>query len=107
MLTEGVHRREMPLEQFAKLLSENPAKIVGLWPQKGAIQVGADADLMLVDPDREWTIDRTWLKSQHPHSPFIGWKIKGWIRYVLSRGRPVAVDGEVIAEGGGRWLRPV
>ena len=106
MLTEGVHRREMPLEQFAKLLSENPAKIAGLWPQKGAIQVGADADLMLVDLNREWTINSSWLKSRHPHSPFIGLKIKGWISRVLSRGRAAAVDGQVVADAGGRWLRP-
>jgi len=105
MLTEGVHRRRMPLEQFAALLSENPAKIAGLWPQKGAIQVGADADLLIVDAGREWVVERSWLQSRHPHSPFLGRKMRGWITRVLCRGRTVIADEEVVAEGGGQWLQ--
>jgi len=105
MLTEGVHRREMALEQFARMLCENPAKIAGLWPTKGGIQVGADADLMIVDTEREWVVERSWLKSRHPHSPFVGSKIRGWITHVLCRGRTVVAGGEVLADGGGQWLR--
>lgn len=105
MLTEGVHRRGMRLEQFAALLAANPAKIAGLWPQKGAIQVGADADVLIVDMDREWVVERSWLYSRHQHSPFIGWRMRGWISHVLRRGQIVEKEGEVLANSGGEWIR--
>ncbi len=106
LLTEGVHRRGMSLEQVAELLAARPARIAGLWPRKGAITVGADADLVVVDMERRWTVDRGWLQSRHPHSPFVGWPMQGWITHVLRRGQTVAQDGEVVARGGGRWVRP-
>jgi len=106
MLTEGVHRRGMSLTQFATLLAAAPAKIAGLWPRKGAIQVGADADLVLVDPEREWTVQQSWLESRHTHSPYLGWKMKGAIQHVIRRGDTVFKDGEPVAEAGGIWLRP-
>lgn len=106
MLTEGVHRRGMSLGHYATLLAANPAKIAGLWPRKGAIQVGADADLLIVDMDRQWTVERSWLYSRHKHSPFIGWRMKGWIEQVVLRGRTIAREGEMVANGGGEWLRP-
>lgn len=106
ILTEGVHRRAMSLPQFATLLCATPAKIAGLWPRKGAIQVGADADLLMVDLEREWVVERSWLQSRHQHSPFIGRKMKGWVEQVMRRGTTVVKDGGVTADGGGAWLRP-
>lgn len=105
MLSEGVHRRGMTLPQFATLLSATPAKIVGLWPRKGAIQIGADADLLIVDMDREWVVEETWLQSRHKHSPFLGRPMKGWIDLVLRRGQTVARHGQVVADHGGVWLK--
>jgi dihydroorotase-like cyclic amidohydrolase len=96
----------MPWSTFATLLSATPAKIAGLWPRKGAIQVGADADLLIVDPEREWTVDRSWLQSRHKHSPFIGRTMKGWVDQVIRRGQTIAENGEVTVDGGGAWLRP-
>ena len=106
MLSEGVHRRGMTLPQFATLLSAAPAKIAGLWPRKGAIHIGADADLLIADMDREWTVDRRWLQSRHKHSPFLGRSMKGWIDLVLRRGQTLAQNGEIAVDGGGVWLRP-
>lgn len=105
MLTEGVHRRGLSLDRFGELMSANPARIAGLWPRKGAIQVGADADLLIVAMDREWAVDRAWLCSRHRHSPFIGRRMKGWITRVLLRGRTVARDGEIVAGITGEWLQ--
>jgi allantoinase len=104
MLTEGVHRRGMTLERLAALMSQNPAKISGLWPRKGTVQVGADADLLLVDLDREWTVRADWLHSRHRHSPFVGRRMRGWIQRVLLRGRSIVLDGEIAGEPGGQWL---
>lgn len=106
LLTEGVHRRGLPLDRFAALLATNPAKIAGLWPRKGEIRVGADADLLLVDLERTWRVEQQWLKSRHRHSPFVGWEMKGWIARVLLRGRTVALNTEVVGDPAGSWLRP-
>ncbi|MGH2373855.1 MAG: dihydroorotase, partial [bacterium] len=105
MLTEGVHRRGLSLRRLADLMSTNPAKIAGLWPRKGEIQIGADADLQLVDLDREWQVEAGRLHSRHPHSPFLGWHMRGWIHRVLVRGRTVAADGGVTGAPHGAWLR--
>jgi allantoinase len=105
VLTEGVYRRNLPLDRVASLLAANPAKIAGLWPRKGAIRVGADADLLIVDLSREWRVERDWLYSRHKHSPFIGWTMNGWITRVLRRGRTIALDGKVVDTSGGEWLR--
>src|SRR3989441_9006584 len=89
MLSEGVHRRGMTLPQFATLLSATPAKIAGLWPRKGGIQIGADADLLIIDVNREWVVEGAGLQSRHKHSPFIGRSMQGWIDLVLRRGAAV------------------
>lgn len=106
ILTEGVHRRAMPLEQLPALMATNPAKIAGLWPRKGEIRIGADADLLLIDLDRAWLVEEPWLYSRHRHSPFIGKEMTGWITRVLLRGRTIALDGRVVSEPQGIWLRP-
>ena len=98
----GVQTCALPI---STLLSANPAKIARLWPQKGAIQIGADADLLIVDTEREWTVEPSCLKSRHPHSPFLGWRMKGWLNRVLSRGRTVVADGDVTVDRGGQWLQ--
>ncbi|MCL6567540.1 MAG: allantoinase AllB [Meiothermus silvanus] len=105
MLSEGVHRRGLALERLCELLATTPAKIAGLWPRKGEIRLGADADLLLVDLERPWQVERDWLYSRHPHSPFIGWPMKGWIIRVILRGRTVAKDGHILGEPRGIWLR--
>ncbi len=106
ILTEGVNRRGLPLERFVSLMATNPAKIAGLWPRKGELQIGADADLLLVDPEHHWRVEQGWLYSRHRHSPFVGCAMQGWIRRVLLRGRTIARDGEVVGDPGGLWLRP-
>ena len=105
MLTEGVQRRGLALNRLADLMSTTPAKIARLWPRKGEIRVGADADLLLVDLDREWQVEAGQLHSRHRHSPFVGWSMRGWIHRVLVRGRTVAVDGEVVGAPEGAWLK--
>jgi allantoinase len=105
MLTEGVHRRRMPLELLVALLAANPARIAGLWPRKGVIAVGADADLVIVDLERRWRVEASWLQSRHRQSPFVGREMQGWVERVLVRGRVVAQDGTVTGAPAGEWLR--
>lgn len=105
LLTEGIQRRGMPLERFAALMSANPAKIAGLWPRKGAIQIGADADMILADLRRAWRVAAEWLCSRHRHSPFVGRTMTGWIHRVLLRGATIALDGRPVGEPAGVWLK--
>jgi dihydroorotase-like cyclic amidohydrolase len=105
MLTEAVGRRGMPLQQFSALMSANPAKIAGLWPRKGAIQIGADADLVLADLRRAWRVEAEWLCSRHRHSPFVGRAMTGWVHRVLLRGATIAIDGRPVGEPRGVWLK--
>jgi allantoinase len=103
VLTEG-QKRGLSLERASELLSTNPAKIAGLYPRKGEIRVGSDADLMLMDMGRTWTFERHHLHSRHQHSPFIGMEFRAWVSAVLVRGQVVARAGEIVGNASGEWL---
>ncbi|WP_161881015.1 allantoinase AllB [Deinococcus alpinitundrae] len=110
MLTEA-QRRGLSVEDAAQLVArhacQNPARIAGLSSRKGAIQVGLDADLVLVDPQAVWTLQESALKSRHPWSPFIGRELVGKVERAWLRGRALYADGAVLDNVRGEWLRPV
>ena len=90
------------------MLCERPARRFGLWPRKGAIAPGADADLVVLDPEARWHVDEGRLVTAAGWSPYDGrGSLVGRIRRVLVRGVEVARDGEVVAEAGhGAFVRP-
>ncbi len=105
MVSEGVHRRGLSLERLVRLTSANAAKIFGLYPRKGSLLPGADADVVILDPQQEWTIASERLLYRHRLTPYVGWRVKGWVERVLVRGRTVVHDGEVVgAPGYGRFV---
>jgi dihydropyrimidinase len=105
MLSEGHHRRGLPMARIADLLSGAPARIFGLAPRKGTIAVGADADLTLVDLGREQEFDSAALASHGDYSIYDGWRLRGWPVMTIVRGRAVAREGELVpSEGWGRFL---
>lgn len=107
VLSEGVHRRGLPLERVAALLSGTPARTFGLHPRKGAIAVGADGDLALVDLEREWTVSDAALLQKNRWSPYAGMTLRGQVVRTLVRGRTVYADGQLVgAAGEGRQVRP-
>lgn len=107
LLTEGVHRRGLALERVAHLTATAPAQLFGLYPRKGAIVVGADADLVLVDLGREWTLDRRQLEARCGISPYLGRTFRGAVVRTIVRGRTVFADGHVTGEPGwGHFVRP-
>lgn len=106
LLTEGVHKRGLRLEVLARLTSANPARLFGLYPQKGAIQPGADADLVVVDLDREWTLGVDQLFYKNKHSAYVGRSFKGQVVRTLVRGQTVFAGDEIgVAPGYGRLLK--
>ena len=96
LYTEAVVKRGVPITALPRLLSENPAKLFGLYPRKGAIEVGSDADLVIFDPEREVTITSGVLHTKADFTPFEGRKVKGWPTTTLVRGRLVVQDGNLV-----------
>jgi allantoinase len=103
MISEGVHKHGMSLVQLAQLMSTQPAKIAGLYPRKGELRLGADADIVMVDMNKEWCVEKSWLASKHQHSPFVDWEMKGKIVNVLRRGEVIVAEDKVVVEDGGVW----
>ena len=106
LFSEGVGRGRIDLNQFVALASTNAARLYGLYPRKGTIAIGADADLALWDPDRKLTVSWDDLHDNVGYTPYEGRHITGWPATVLSRGRRIVDGGELLAErGSGRFLR--
>ncbi|GAM97367.1 dihydropyrimidinase [alpha proteobacterium U9-1i] len=98
--SEGVVKRGLSLERFVAVTSANAAKLLGLYPRKGAIAVGSDADLNIWDPSREITIDARNQQSRADFSAFEGWRVTGAPRITIKGGVVVCEDGRSIAGGG-------
>lgn len=105
MLHEGVHKRGLTIERVTELLSYNPARIFGIHPRKGAIEVGADADLTFVDLKREMKVTPELLMSHSDYTLYDGWVFRGWPVKTLVRGTIVMEDGKIVAKPGtGRYV---
>ena len=106
LLTEGVHRRGLDLPALVRMTAANPARIFGLYPRKGSLLPGADADLVVVDPAREWTLTATQLLYKNQHSAFVGYPFRGRVQQTWVRGAPVYREDEIVASpGSGQLLR--
>ena len=89
MLSEGVNRGRISIERLAQVASENPARIFGLYPKKGAILPGSDADLVVIDLKRRARITKELLHTITPWSVYEGWNVTGWPVMTLVRGNIV------------------
>ena len=100
LLSEGVNKRGLSLSELARMLSYNPARLFGLYPQKGKIQPGADADLAVVDLGQEWTLSADQLFYKNKFSAYVGSTFKGQVQRTLVRGKTVYHSGQILAEPG-------
>ena len=98
-------RGVIPLTRVPQLLSENPAKLFKLWPFKGGILPGSSGDLVIVDPGKTTEVTADWLEYKHKMSPYIGWRLKGRVEYVVLRGHVVVERGELVDKRVGQWIR--
>lgn len=106
LLDGGYHKRGMGLGRIAQIMAESPAKIFGLYPKKGTIATGSDADLVLVDLDKESTVGREATAEHSDFSVFAGMDLRGWPVATISRGELIAQDGQMLSEPGrGKYLR--
>jgi allantoinase len=107
MLYYGYHKGKLSLSEIQSLMSENAAKRYGLYPQKGIIKVGSDADLTMIDLEKEWVIDPSGLESKGKYSPFSGKRIKGKVYMTMVRGEVVykEEDGIIGTKGYGQLVK--
>lgn len=100
LLLNGVNDGKVSLSRIADVFATTPAKIVDLYPKKGAVRVGSDADLVVVDMDRERTLRDEDIVAKCGWTPFDGLTIQGVPETTLVRGTPIVRDGEVVGEPG-------
>jgi dihydropyrimidinase len=106
LFSEGVVTGRISLARFVDLTAANAARLFGLYPRKGVIAVGSDADLALWDRQVRRTIDGARMQSRAGYSVYDGRQVQGWPRFVIGRGQVLLADGEHLARPGqGRWLR--
>jgi dihydropyrimidinase len=97
----------IPIERLAHVLSTGPADAFGYGPRKGRIAVGSDADLVVWDPARHWTVEADSFRDGTGTSPYLNRKVQGWIRFVSLRGRVLVDEGRLnTSEEPGRLLAP-
>jgi D-hydantoinase len=105
MLGKGVNAGRITLERLVELCCENPARLFGLYPRKGTLQVGSDADVVIVDLDREEKLDAKKMHDVYSYSAYDGWKVKGWPIMTVVRGEVVMEEGKITGQPGyGRFV---
>jgi dihydropyrimidinase len=105
LYSEGVVKRRITLERMVELVASNPAKIFGLYPRKGAIVEGADADLVVFDPKAKVVVRASEMHSRADYDPFEGFEVTGWPKLTIARGEPVVSDRKSNARPGrGQFL---
>jgi len=104
----GVVEGRISLNKFVELTSTNAAKTFGMFPKKGTIAVGSDADLVVFNPNRKETLSINNPLSHHmkvDYNTYEGMVVQGWSEVVVSRGRVVVDNGKLKASGGGRFIK--
>ncbi|QJP14104.1 dihydropyrimidinase [Starkeya sp. ORNL1] len=106
LFSKGVNEGRISLNEFVALTSTNHAKIYGLYPKKGSIAPGFDADIVLWDPKRRETISQSLMHHGSDYTPYEGLSVTGWPVMTILRGKPVAEEGKILgAPGDGGFLK--
>jgi dihydropyrimidinase len=106
LFSEGVNKGKISLNKYVEITSANSAKIFGMFPRKGTVGIGADADLIIFDPDEEHTLS---VKNHHmnvDYSAYEGWKLKGKCKQTILRGKLVVDNGKAnVSKGYGKYIK--
>jgi len=100
MYSEGVVKKNITINLLVQLLSTNPAKIFGMYPQKGTISLKNDADLLIFDPRKTWRVSAKQMFSRADFSPYESLSLTGKVEMTISRGEIIYRDGEVLGKAG-------
>ena len=106
IFSEGVNKGKITLEQFVCLISTNPAKMFGLYPQKGVISVGSDGDITIIDPQKEVILKGSQLHSAAEYTVFEGFKVKGYPVITICRGTVICKYGNlIVSKPDGKFIK--
>jgi allantoinase len=105
LMINAVSEGRLSINQLAAVLSENPAKLYGLYPRKGSLIPGTDADITIIDLEASYTIQKDDLHSISKVTPFDGWPIKGRAVQTILRGRTIAKEGQIVGNPGGQFIK--
>lgn len=106
LFSEGVHKGRLTVNRFSEITATNAAKIFGLYPRKGVIRVGSDADLVILDPGKEHTVTADDSLYEMDWYPCEGMRVKGWPAVTVSKGKVLWEDGEFHgSRGDGQFLK--
>ena len=103
LMLNFVNQGKLPLTRFVELMAENPKKLFGI-KGKGRIEIGADADLTIVDMKEERILENKWIQSKCGFTPFAGMKLKGWPEIVILNGEVVLQDNQILKPSQGQAL---
>ncbi len=105
VLIDGVNKGRITINDLARLLGEGPAKTFDIYPEKGSLEVGTDADITIVDLEPEYVFHQESLHSKTKLSPLDGRSFKGRVSKTILRGRTIAENGEIVGEPSGHFLK--
>ena len=105
LLDRGYHARNLPIERIVSLVCSTPAERFRIGG-KGRLEPGYDADLVLVDPDKSFTLGAVDLHQRHKMSPYVGSSFRGTARRTIRRGETIFLDGAIVATSKGRFVCP-
>ncbi len=105
LISEGFHRRNVSLTRISEIASANPSRHFGLFPRKGTLAVGSDADFAIIDLHRTQVVTADSLQSAQDFTPFAGIRLKGWPTETVLRGKLMMKDGEITGEPAGVYIR--
>ncbi len=106
IFSEGVMKGRISIKKFVEVCSMNPAKLFGLYPRKGTIDVGSDADIVIIDPEKEVILNKDMLHSRADYTAYEDFKLKGYPIMTISRGKIIARNNEFIGDKGwGRFMK--
>lgn len=100
LYTHGVRTGRLSLERWVEVCCTEPARRFGLAPRKGTLSIGADADVVIFDPQRRVTLSVDTLHQNVDYTPYEGWEVEGYPVVVISRGEAIVQDGELLAQAG-------
>ena len=106
IMLNGVNQGKITLNKLSELLSEAPARMFNLYPRKGSLSIGTDADIAIVDLDAEYTFHQEQMHSRTKLSPYDGMRFKGKVTKTLLRGVTTAMDGDIVGSPAGQFIRP-
>lgn len=100
LMLDKINKGELTIERYVEMACESPSRIFGLYPRKGVINVGADADLVIVDMKKKWTITHDEMFSKTKYTPYNGWEITGKPVMTIVNGQVIMKDGKIVGKPG-------